>query len=98
MNERTLNLLEFPIIIDRLKAETITPIGKAYAEQLYPSIHLHEIQEMQDETDEAVQILLLNKEIPIAPVIDVTDLLKQSKIGRTLDAQSCLAIAKLINT
>lgn len=98
MNERTLNLLEFPKIIDRLKAETITPIGKAYAEQLYPSIHLHEIQEMQDETDEAVQILRLNKEIPIAPVIDVTDLLKQSKIGRTLDAQSCLAIAKLINT
>lgn len=96
MNERSMKVLEFPKIISLLIQKTETSLGAELAEELRPSTEIELIQELQDETDEAMTILRLNKSIPLGGVSDIRKSIKRSKIGGILNAQECLNIANTI--
>src|SRR5690625_1509758 len=98
MNERTLHVLEFDKVIELVKEQAATSIGKRLADAIVPATSLEKVKRLQNETDEAMTILRLNKRIPLSQIYDVTDALKRAKIGSTLSIEECLHVAQTIYT
>ncbi|WP_010532450.1 endonuclease MutS2 [Lentibacillus jeotgali] len=96
MNERILKALEFNKIIEQLKSQAETSVGKELASQLKPSSDAADVREMQAETDEASQILRLNLTIPLGGVADIRAAVKRSVIGGVLTAGECLDVASTL--
>lgn len=96
MNERVLQALEFHKIIEQLTAQAETSLGKEKAAKLTPSSNFEEVVQMQEETDEAVQIIRLNKTIPLGGISDIRPSLSRSVIGGILSASECLDVANTI--
>lgn len=96
MNERTLKVLEFPKIIELLKGEASTGVGKSLAAEATPKTSLADVQILQDETDEAMHVLRLNKTVPFSHIADITEHTKRSEIGSVLDIQACLEVMQVL--
>lgn len=96
MNDRVLRVLEFHKIIEQLIGFAATSIGKDKASQLKPSSNLEDVIQYQEETDEASQILRLNKSIPLGGISDIRMSLKRSVIGGVLSTEECLNVANTI--
>ena len=62
MKERTLRVLEFTKIRDRLASKAMTDMGRERCEALVPSSNMTEIQRMQAETEEAALALAWERE------------------------------------
>ena len=67
MKERTLRVLEFTKIRDRLASKAMTDMGRERCEALVPSSNMTEIQRMQAETEEATVILQYVGASPLVP-------------------------------
>src|SRR5690625_4641723 len=93
MNERVLHVLEFDKIVEQLKEQAETSLGKEKAAHIFPETDLHKVNRLQEETDEAAQILRLNKVIPFGGIRNIRESLKRSVIGGVLSASECLDIA-----
>lgn len=96
MNQRIIRVLEFNKIIDQLIGQAETSLGKDLARKLQPKVELSDVNHLQNETDEVVQILRLNKVIPFGGIRDIRPSLKRSSIGGVLSALECLDIANTI--
>src|SRR5699024_5214815 len=96
MNERTLKVLEFPKIIELLKGEASTWIGKRLVAESTPKTSLAEVQILQDEKDEAMHVIRLNKTVPFSHIADITGHTKRSEIGSVLDIESCLEVMQVL--
>ncbi|WP_085991746.1 endonuclease MutS2 [Oceanobacillus senegalensis] len=96
MNERIFRVLEFQKIIEQLIKHAATSIGKDYASKLRPVSNIDDVVRLQDETDEAAQILRLNKTIPFGGITDIRMSLKRSTIGGVLSPEECLNVADTI--
>lgn len=96
MNERVLRMLEFHKIVDRLKGYADTSLGKELVSQVTPSPDFNEVRQLQAETDEAAQVIRLNKTVPLGGIFDVRASLKRTVIGGVLSARECLDIASTI--
>lgn len=96
MDERILRVLEFNKIIEQLKGNAATSIGKDIAAHLMPTTDIKEVNRMQEETDEAVQIIRLNEELPLGGIVDIRLSIKRSVIGGILTPNECLDVANTI--
>ncbi|SHG88170.1 endonuclease MutS2 [Ornithinibacillus halophilus] len=96
MNQRILRVLEFDKIRNQLQEQAATSLGKDFAVKLVPLTELEEVQKLQQETDEAAQILRLNKVIPLGGIFDIRPSLKRSVIGGVLNTKECLDVANTI--
>ncbi|GAB3064873.1 endonuclease MutS2 [Virgibacillus ainsalahensis] len=96
MNDRILHVLEFKKIIEQLNSQAATSLGKDFASKLKPSTELDEVIEMQEETDEATQVLRLNAAIPLGGIFDIRESIKRSVIGGVLRTEECLDVANTI--
>lgn len=96
MNERTLQALEYDKIIYQLTKEAATSLGEELISALKPSTNIEKVIEMQLETDEAMSILRLNKEVPLGGIFDIRASIKRSKIGGILTIEECLNVASTI--
>lgn len=93
MNEKALRVLEYNKIIDMLCENTVSEMGRDIASELKPSSNLHEVKELQQETTEAVKMILKKGNIPLAGVQDIRVPLRKAKMGSTLDPGELLKIA-----
>jgi DNA mismatch repair protein MutS2 len=93
MNERTLRVLEYYKILDRLAHHTSFEPGRELVMELRPSLDLAEIQQRLDITAEARDLLELRPETTIGGAKEVRGSVKAAAIGRALDATSFLDIA-----
>jgi DNA mismatch repair protein MutS2 len=73
MDEKTLQTLEYPKILERLAAYASFSPTKEKAELLRPSRNLAEVQRLQSETSEAVQLLITRPELTIGGARDVRE-------------------------
>lgn len=96
MDERIFQVLEFNKIINLLSAQAATSLGKELAFELKPSTSMDEVVQKQNETDEAAQIIRLNKTIPLGGIADIRASLKRSVIGGILSTNECLDVANTI--
>ncbi|SIS51226.1 endonuclease MutS2 [Salimicrobium flavidum] len=96
MNERILGVLEYGKIIENLTSFAETSLGKEAAHKLKPSSNLEEVKKLQEETDEAQQILRLKGHIPLGGITNIKPHLKRTSIGGVLSASECLDVATTI--
>ncbi|AKG04169.1 MULTISPECIES: endonuclease MutS2 [Salimicrobium] len=96
MNERILGVLEFGKIIEKLTGYAETSLGKDAAQRLKPSTELPEVVKLQNETDEAQQVLRLKGHIPFGGIRNIKPHLKRTSIGGVLSATECVDVATTI--
>src|SRR5690625_1423461 len=96
MNERTLRVLEFDKIVELLLSEAETTVGRQLIQQIRPKTEIEEVTLLQEETDEAVHILRLNKVPPFSYISDVSSYLRRIEVGSTLHPEECLEVAQVL--
>lgn len=93
MNKRALRVLEYNKIVDMLCEMTVSDMGREIAQNLVPSSNPSEVRIMQDETNEAVSIIMRRGSAPLEGLSDIRGALKKADIGSTLDPRELLKVA-----
>ncbi len=96
MKERTLRVLEFTKIRERLASKALTPMGAERCLALQPSDNLPEIEMWQAETEEATVILQYLGSSPLVAFDDVRQFISLAEKGATLSPKALLNIASLL--
>ena len=96
MKERTLRVLEFTKIRERLASKALTPMGAERCMALTPSCNLPEIEMWQAETEEATVILQYLGGSPLVAFEDVRTSISLAEKGATLSPKALLTIASLL--
>ncbi|MEI7556068.1 endonuclease MutS2 [Candidatus Chlorohelix sp.] len=92
MNERTLRVLEFHKVLERLGRYISFSAGRALLETLRPSTDSAEVQVRLDTTAEARILLEKRPETTIGGARDIRDNVRIAAIGRALDPSAFLEI------
>ena len=93
MNEKTLRVLEYNKIIDILKDNTESSLGKELVSQIKPLTDIGEIENRQKETEEALELIIKRGTPPLYGIHDVRGEIKRAEIGGTLGPGSLLKIS-----
>lgn len=93
MNEKSLRVLEFNKIIDKLKTKASSSLGLKHIENLKPSNDFDEVKNTLLETSEAQAILIKRGLVSMDGIHDIEDKAKRAHVGATLDPGSLLKIA-----
>ena len=92
MDEKTLRILEFTKILDRLADYTAFAISAEKARALRPTTDLEEARRRQGVTGEAVQILIVRPDLSIGGARDIRPAVDMASHGGTLEPQELLDI------
>lgn len=84
MDDKYLQTLEFPKILERLSQHTAFSAGRDLTLDLKPSPDLEEAQRRQRETSEARKLLEVKTDLSLGGVRDVRPFLKNAGLGATL--------------
>ena len=93
MNAKTLRVLEYGKIIEKLRKSTESSLGESLVNELKPSIDYAEVSHLQEETDEAVKLLLRRGSPPLGGIHDVLSETKRAELGGILSPGGLLKIA-----
>ncbi|WP_066504240.1 endonuclease MutS2 [Abyssisolibacter fermentans] len=96
MNKRALRVLEYHKIIDKLQQKAESSLGKDMVSKLEPSSEFEIVQSMQEETNEAMNILLKRGNPPLGGIRDISNELRRAKIGAVLSPRGLLNTADLL--
>ncbi|MDD2957212.1 MAG: endonuclease MutS2 [Lachnospiraceae bacterium] len=96
MNEKALRVLEYPKIIEKLKAFAGSEPGKKLCQELIPSCSLEEIRQMQQETSDALHRIYQKGSVSFSGVLDLRGSLKRLEIGSILNIPELLSVCKLL--
>ncbi|MBQ9280403.1 MAG: endonuclease MutS2 [Clostridia bacterium] len=96
MNEKTLKMLEFQKIIDRLTENAVTYLGKEKCEVLQPSSNMNEVSKWQKETAEASSLILKFGNPPISRISDYSVIAQKIRIGGVLSILELLNVANIL--
>ena len=92
MNQKALNALEYPKIIEKLTEKASSYMGKQLCKNLEPSTDLETIRLMQVQTKDALTRLFQKGSISFGNVKDIRGSLKRLEIGSALSIQEILAV------
>jgi DNA mismatch repair protein MutS2 len=93
MNEKTLRVLEFDKIIDKLLSRAASTLGKDMVRELTPSTEPSKIRDMLKETDDGVTYILRKGSPPLGAIHDIRASLKRAELGATLGPGELLKVA-----
>jgi DNA mismatch repair protein MutS2 len=96
MTPRTLRVLGFPTICERLAEACLTPIGRERALMLAPAPWLEEAERGQRETSEARFLLETAGGLPLRGVRDIREPVHRASIGGRLAAQELLDVRETL--
>ncbi|WP_172189379.1 endonuclease MutS2 [Lentilactobacillus kribbianus] len=97
MNEKVLNLLEFPKIKQLLKAYLVTDQGQEIVTKLVPSTTSKEVKHLITETADGATVVRLKGEIPIPQLADIQPMMKRLRIANaSLSGTELAIITKLL--
>lgn len=92
MDDKYLETLEYPKIIERLAGYTDFSAGRELALALRPSSDIAEVRRRQQETSEARAFLDLKSDASVGGARDVRPLVHQARLGRVLEPGELLDI------
>ena len=96
MNQKALNALEYPKIIEKLTEKASSGMGKHLCRTLEPSTDLEVIRTMQVQTRDALTRLFQKGGISFGNVKDIRGSLKRLEIGSSLGILEILAVCNLL--
>ncbi|MBM7562276.1 endonuclease MutS2 [Fusibacter tunisiensis] len=98
MKERTLRVLEYTKIMTMLSGKATSTLGKTLCETLKPEKAIDSIREMQNETSEAVDMMIQFGTPPIGPIYNQENSLKMARIGGVLSPKQLMEIGDSLRT
>lgn len=93
MNERTLRILEFDKIINRLLNLASSTLGKELVEQIKPETDYRKIEELLKETNDGVSCIVRRGSPPMGGIHDIRASLRRVEISGVLGPGELLRIA-----
>ena len=96
MNKRTLRVLEYYKIIEKLTGFATCPAGKRMCERLKPSTDLTEITKNQEETADALKRVYQQGSLSFSGVYPIGEAMKRVAVGASLSIAELLDVAKLL--
>lgn len=96
MNSKTLRVLEFNKIIDKLRQYASSDLGKAIVDKLEPSTDINEIKLNQRETSEAVSMILKKGSLGLGGLRNVGEYIKRVNISGVLNIEELLYIGDFL--
>lgn len=96
MNPKVLKTLEFHKIIELLKEEAGSDLGRRLCLELTPSTNLHEIKKLQQQTSDALTRIWQKDSVSFSGLHDIGESLKRLEIGSTLGMGELLRISSLL--
>lgn len=96
MNERSLRVLEFNKIKEKIKKYARTNAGKAKIDELEPYDNLYEINNRLEETNEALEILISKGNPPLEGLLDTHEGIERAKKGGTLTPEQLLRVGGML--
>ena len=96
MNQKALNALEYPKIIEKLTEKASSGMGKHLCRTLEPSTDLEVIRTMQLQTRDALTRLFQKGSISFGNVKDIRGSLKRLEIGSSLGILEILSVCSLL--
>jgi DNA mismatch repair protein MutS2 len=97
MHERVLRVLEFNKIKEQLIEHASSTLGKEKAQKLLPSSDFLEVVRLQEETDEAANVLRIKGNIPLGGIFDIRAHIKRAAIGGMLSPYELMQTASTIH-
>lgn len=97
MNDKTLRVLEYNKIIQKLISKTESSLGVSLAEELKPALNINEVIQLQNETDEGTRIIIKRGNPPLRGVHDISSEIKHAEIGAVLTPRALLNIADTLS-
>lgn len=98
MNEKVLKTLEFDKMVGWLTEFAASPLGKEYCTALTPSSDLSTIREMQQQTSDALAMLLAKGDLSLSGTKDIRPVLARLEVGAILSIDELLCVASLLKT
>lgn len=92
MNKKTLRVLEYHKITEKLIEKAESQLGKNMAKKINPSTDIGQIEYLQRETKEALGLIINKGNPPLYGIFDVSQELKMAEIGGSLSPKSLLKI------
>ena len=96
MNERSLRILEFNKIKEKIKKYARTNAAKAKVEDLEPYDNIYEINNKLEETNEALEILISKGNPPLEGLADIHEGIERAKKGGTLSPGQLLKVGGML--
>ncbi|HOV26118.1 MAG TPA: endonuclease MutS2 [Pseudobacteroides sp.] len=96
MNEKTLRVLEFDKIIEKLLSRAATSLGKDKVRELKPETQSEKIKDMLKETDDGVTYILRKGSPPLGAIHDIRASLKRVELGASLGPGELLKVADVL--
>ena len=96
MNEKALRILEYDKIINMLAGFAVSPMAKEMAHHLQPSVSMSEIVLRQQETSEAVSMVLRKGSPSFGGFREIRPQLKRAEMGGTLSIPELMHIGEFL--
>ncbi len=96
MDGRTLRVLEFHKVRERLAGTASNGLGRDVAARLEPACDFHEVQRRQRETSEARRILSEHPSVPLGGIRDIRAAVTRARAGSVLSPDELLDIASTL--
>ncbi|MBM3449422.1 MAG: endonuclease MutS2 [Armatimonadetes bacterium] len=94
-DDRTMRVLEYVQIRDRLRNLAISPLGEEIARDLAPSADFAVVQEALQETDEA-RLLMREGELPLRGLRDVRAAIRRTRLAGTLRPEELVDVLLML--
>jgi len=96
MNEKTIKILEFDKIINKLVDLATSSLGKALAKDLMPDTDFNRVKELLKETSDGVSFIFRRGEPPLGGIYDIRDSIKRAELGSMLTPGELLKISGVL--
>jgi len=93
MNDKTLRVLEYHKIIEKVAEKAESELGKEMVRNIRPSTDINEVQYLQNETEEALKLLIKKGSPPLYGIQDISRELKLAEIGGVLTPGGLLRVS-----
>lgn len=93
MNDKTLKVLEYNKIIDKVSEKAESKLGKEMVKNIKPITDLNKINYLQQETEEAFKLLMKIGSPPLYGIYDISRELKMAEIGGVLTPNDLLMVS-----
>ncbi|MBC7087691.1 MAG: endonuclease MutS2 [Tissierellales bacterium] len=96
MDLKSLKVLEYEKIKEKLKLHCVTFLGKDIVDNLAPSTDMDKIQHMLNETEEAYKLIFRIGNPPLSEIEQIDDYLKRASIGGAITPYGLIQISKTL--
>ncbi len=98
MNERSIKILEFGKVRELLSDQAVSGAAKKLALALEPTDNVYDIERMQNETEEALSVIIQKGALPIGGINDILPFISLVQKGGTLSPGELLQIKQNLYT